>query len=288
MAGDFHWHSYHESPIIAVGEYRCRYRFSGIGGEETTPWHSVVFVRSGVFVKHVGGKEVVADANQVLFFNAGEAYRVSHPVDGGDVCTSFALPWNTISDILSEHDPQAQDRPERPFRLTHGPSAPVDYRQYQRFLHAVEGAGAEPLAIDESALLLVAAVIGSICRLDRDRGAPARPATARCQREIVEATKLFISRHFRECLELNRIARSVHTSPYHLCRLFRRETGIAVHQYQNRLRLRAAVDRMRDSRLELTPLALDVGYFDLSHFSNAFRREFGVSPSDFRRACIPE
>jgi AraC-like DNA-binding protein len=112
---------------------------------------------------------------------------------------------------------------------------------------------------------------------------PARPTTARFQRERVEAAKLFLGAHFRERFGLTQIARAVHLSPYHLCRLFKRETGTAIHQYQNRLRLRAALDSLAVPRQDLTQLALHVGYFDLSHFSNAFRQEFGISPSEFRR-----
>jgi AraC family transcriptional regulator len=283
MPGDLHWRSCYESPMITIGEYRCRPSFSGRGGEETTPWHSIVFVRSGLFVKHIRGKEVVADANQVLFFNGSEPYRVSHPVAGGDVCTSFALEWNTLMDVLSDQDPAAQDRPETPFRFTHGPSEPGYFQRYQQIFHAVERAGVETLAVEESALSLLAAVVRSVHRLNLGQRTPARPATARFQRERVEAAKLFIGAHFRERLGLSQVARAVHLSPYHLCRLFKRETGAAVHQYQNRLRLRAALDSLSDPRQDLTRLALDVGYFDLSHLSNAFRQEFGISPSEFRR-----
>jgi AraC family transcriptional regulator len=286
MPGDLHWRSCYESPMMTIGEYRCRPSFSGRGAEETTPRHSIVFVRSGLFVKHIRGKEVVADANQVLFFNGGEPYRVSHPVAGGDVCASFALEWNTLMDVLSDEDPAAQDQQETPFRFTHGPSEPRYFQQYQQIFRAVEHAGAETLAVEESALGLLAAVVRSVHRMNLGRRTPARLATARFQRERVEAAKLFIGAHFRERLGLSQVARAVHLSPYHLCRLFKRETGAAVHQYQNRLRLRAALDSLSDSCQDLTRLALDVGYFDLSHFSNSFRQEFGISPSQFRRRGV--
>jgi hypothetical protein len=44
----------------------------------------LVFPYRGVYVRHSGHDETVAEANQVLFFNATEGYRVSHPVPGGD------------------------------------------------------------------------------------------------------------------------------------------------------------------------------------------------------------
>jgi AraC family transcriptional regulator len=45
-----------------------------------------------LFLRHVGRRQPVADANHVLFFNAGEGYQVSHPTTGGDACLSVSQP----------------------------------------------------------------------------------------------------------------------------------------------------------------------------------------------------
>ena len=50
-----------------------------------------MFPYRGVFVRHVGDDQAVAEPNQVLFFNAGERYRISHPVPGGDACLSLGI-----------------------------------------------------------------------------------------------------------------------------------------------------------------------------------------------------
>ena len=75
-----------KSRTVTVRDVRCRPHGPECGGEETTAIYEIVFPRSGLFVKHVGGREVVADANHILFFRRGEPYRVSHPVAGGDDC----------------------------------------------------------------------------------------------------------------------------------------------------------------------------------------------------------
>jgi hypothetical protein len=69
-------------------------------------------------------------------------------------------------DVLSDQDPAAQDRPQTPFRFTHGPSEPAYFQRYQQIFHAVERAGAERLAVEESALDLLAAVVRSVHRLN--------------------------------------------------------------------------------------------------------------------------
>jgi AraC-like DNA-binding protein len=52
-----------------------------------------------------------------------------------------------------------------------------------------------------------------------------------------------------------------------------------VNRFLHRLRLRAALEELPECRGDITRLALDLGYSSHSHFTYAFRREFGVPPS---------
>ena len=54
---------------------------------------------------------------------------------------------------------------------------------------------------------------------------------------------------------------------------------LATSAYLRRLRTRLASDRLARGPVDLTDLALDLGFCDHSHFTNAFRRELGVPPS---------
>ena len=55
-----------------------------------------------------------------------------------------------------------------------------------------------------------------------------------------------------------------------------------VHRYLSRLRLRTALERLEQGSQDLTALALDLNFSSHSHFTDAFRREFGFTPSNFR------
>src|SRR5580692_11853487 len=72
------------SPTVTIRDTYCRGTCRHQSAEECTTTTQLVFPYRGVYVRHVGRDQTVAEANQVLFFNASESYRVSHPVTGGD------------------------------------------------------------------------------------------------------------------------------------------------------------------------------------------------------------
>jgi AraC family transcriptional activator of tynA and feaB len=55
-----------------------------------------------------------------------------------------------------------------------------------------------------------------------------------------------------------------------------------LRRYTRRLRARVAAERLSTGARDLTGLGLDLGYADHSHFTNSFRREWGMPPSRFR------
>ena len=71
-------------------------------------------------------------------------------------------------------------------------------------------------------------------------------------------------------------------SPFHAARLFRRYTGSSIHAYRDQLRVRAALPEIVAGR-RLDDLALKLGFASHSHFTDRFRRTFGVPPSAIRR-----
>jgi AraC-like DNA-binding protein len=268
---------------VSIRDVRCRPTAEGCGGEEVSPGHDIVFPRAGAFLKHVGRHQFLADSNHVLFFTAGEPYRVSHPVPGGDDCTVFSFAPEVLLDTVSRYRPAVRDRPDLPFGVSQGPNPPRSILFQHRLRQWLRTPGRCSIAVEELALALLDAVIDRAFGARGHRPVSAPTAAGRAHRERAEAAKRFLSGRFRTPLSLAAVARAVHTSPYHLARLFRRQVGLPIHAYLNRLRLGAALDRLADGVARLTDLALDLGYSSHSHFSDAFRRQFATSPSDFRR-----
>jgi len=101
---------------------------------------------------------------------------------------------------------------------------------------------------------------------------------------LVEAAKREIARHLDRNLTLREVARIIRCTPWRLCREFRRVTGQTMTSYRHGLRVERALERLRESPVDLTQLALELGYSSHSHFTHVFRRHIGVPPSEVRES----
>ncbi|MBI3411932.1 MAG: helix-turn-helix transcriptional regulator [Planctomycetes bacterium] len=271
------------SPLVSVRDVCCRPASSACSGEEYSSGNQLVFPRAGLFVQHLPRTQVVADPNHVLFFNADVPYRVSHPVPGGDDCTVFDFAPDVLREALSRYDPSVRDRPHTPFPHTHGPSAPRVVLLQQLLRRRLHFGNDDALAAEEIALEMLDRVAADAHCVRGLKPARFRHATEQAHRSLVQATQAVLGERFRTPLSLTAIARAVHSSPFHLARVFRRHVEIPIHRYLHRLRLRAALECLADGAGDFTQLALDVGFASHSHFTEAFRREFDIAPSHFRR-----
>jgi AraC-like DNA-binding protein len=85
---------------------------------------------------------------------------------------------------------------------------------------------------------------------------------------------------------LTALAAMVTMSRSHFSRTFHAVAGISLRDYVRDLRLKRAQELMRASRLSLSAIALEAGFYDLPHFNKAFRHRFGMSPTQFRLASL--
>nr|WP_275889145.1 AraC family transcriptional regulator [Desulfobulbus rhabdoformis] len=78
---------------------------------------------------------------------------------------------------------------------------------------------------------------------------------------------------------LKELARSAGMSHPKLNRCFKQVYGMTVFQYLRLERLNKAKNMLQKDGYSVTETALEVGYDSVSHFSQAYKRQFGTSPS---------
>ncbi len=103
-------------------------------------------------------------------------------------------------------------------------------------------------------------------------------ATLRDRDPVKRAIHLLRER-LDEPLDLTAIAKEVGVAPHHLSRRVSAETGSTLQRHLRRLRIEKACEALDSGKMNVTEVALEVGYQSLSHFAKAFREETGESPS---------
>lgn len=83
-------------------------------------------------------------------------------------------------------------------------------------------------------------------------------------------------------LSLESLARSIGSNKSHLSRQFKRETGLTVVEYLNKVRIDAA-KRLLLAGLKVSTVAEYVGFTDAYYFSRVFARTAGCPPSEYRQ-----
>ncbi|MEP6902748.1 MAG: AraC family transcriptional regulator [Actinomycetota bacterium] len=243
-------------------------------------------MRHGCFVRHFGKRRVAADVNHAVFFSKNSVYRVSHPTDHGDRGTRFLVAPRILKEIISEFDPSVKDHLEQPFAFDSITCDRQIFRRHRELVQRLENAAENPLEhlwADVTVLQLIADILESAFKKHRQPLKVRRQSTKTDHAEKTEFAKEYLADKLSESITLSLIAREVGASPFNFARIFQEQTGLPIHRYLTLLRLRASLERLSDGNDDLTSLALDLGFSSHSHFTDVFRREFGETPSDFRR-----
>jgi AraC-like DNA-binding protein len=101
---------------------------------------------------------------------------------------------------------------------------------------------------------------------------------------FVARVTAFLSERLDQAITMAEVAREAGLSHVTLNQIFRSETGMTVFEHLRNLRLEAAERLIRLTDRSVTAIAAECGFSDASHLSNAFRKRYGVTASDWRRA----
>lgn len=91
-----------------------------------------------------------------------------------------------------------------------------------------------------------------------------------------------ISREFARSIKVEELAAHVLMSTSHFNRLFKQHFAVTPYKYLMRVRLMAACDLLATTSLPVAAISSRTGFYDASHLTNEFRREHGLSPSEYR------
>jgi len=252
----------------------CPGRWREASAEECATRTHLVFPYRGIYVHRVGLADRVAEANQVVFINEGEPYRVSHPIDGGDATVSIGVDAATLLELTPADYRHRRGRPSfnrSGLRIdTQSQALAAELR------HRLTRGTIDHLAAETLTLELVRHTLGSKAS-HTARHCNGRP------KKIADRAKLILLSDLGRRWTLNDVAADIGISPVYLTDVFRRVEGLPLYRYHLRLRLARALSVLADYD-SLTRLALDLGFNSHSHFSAVFKQTYKQTPSEFQRA----
>ena len=108
-------------------------------------------------------------------------------------------------------------------------------------------------------------------------------ASAKKPLPLVQKIEAFLAESPDGRVSLKEVARRVNLSPCHFCSVFKKQTGLTFTAYRMRQRLEVARRLLWDRERRVSDVAFEAGFESIPYFNRAFRRQFGCSPTEFRR-----
>ena len=258
----FHWHEEFEVVIITEGTVRMRIA----GNEFVLRAGEGYFTNSGIL--HSASLESAAGHQHALVFSASLISR------NGD------LIWNSyIEPVLANpRIPYILLKPAVPWQkeiLTLAESAWV-FGAYEKKDY--------PLRVRGSLSQVFALITGHRVFLENEFG-----DMDQYQRDEVRVKKalLFIENHYDSTVTIDQIANSAGISISTCLRLFRVVLNTTPIQYLMKYRLQKAKEELiLDNGRKISEISYSCGFSDASYFNRCFLREYGLTPSEYKKRTL--
>ena len=259
------------SPDLSVVDYRCTYTRTDRPFTEVHRKHSLSYVRKGSFGYLGRGKSHDLVAGSLMVGFPGDEYMCTHEHHAcGDECLSFQLSAEFVDSLGGSADAWRA-----------GVVPPLAELMVLGELAQAVASGKSDVGWDEIGTLFVSRFVEKLS----GKKSKAIPVSRKDRRRAVEAA-LWIDENAHEPIDLASAAAEAGLSPFHFLRVFSGVIGVTPHQYLVRSRLRRAARLLAEKERQVTDVALEVGFADLSNFVRTFGRAAGVSPGRFGTARI--
>jgi AraC-like DNA-binding protein len=228
----------------------------------------------GVQAFHCRGAAHASAAGQIMAFNPDDPHDGHAGSPDGFTYRMLYVAPGAVGGLLED---AFERRVESPLFV----SPVIEDAPLARLIAAAHRAFAEDAPALEQDSVFAEAMIG----LARRHGSHS-PAVARSLRNdrAVARARDYLHQRFETNISADELARIAGMSRFHLSRLFARAHGLPPHDYLMRLRL-AEAKRLLARGEKPAEVAAAIGLVDQSHLNKRFRRAFGITPGQFRRAA---
>ena len=105
---------------------------------------------------------------------------------------------------------------------------------------------------------------------------------------IIELSKEYIKNNYSKDLSLDEVSRTVNISPYYFSKIFKDETGENFIEYLTNIRIENAKTLLDSGEYAMKEICTMVGYADPNYFSRSFKKNVGVTPTEYKEGKAEE
>lgn len=231
--------------------------------------YQLLYIASGKGYFYINGKEEIVTAGHMVLYQPKEMQKyVYYGVDQTEVYW-IHFTGNDVKGILAEYGFSLTDH------IFYTGNSPDYHRLFRRIIQELQLC--KPHYTDYLAMLLREILILAGRQLTETK----KPGI-RTQEEIELATRYF-NEHFNRNISIEEYALSRHMSTCWFIRSFRQYSGITPMQYILGIRITNAQHLLAATNYNVTEIAEIVGYDNPLYFSRLFKKQTGLSPSEYRK-----
>ena len=95
----------------------------------------------------------------------------------------------------------------------------------------------------------------------------------------------YINNNIAYNITLSQLSKTVFVTKNHLCKQFKKETGLTVSEYIKLRRISIAKKKLQFSDMSVSEISLACGFSNFSYFSKLFKKHENTSPTSYRNRC---
>lgn len=273
---------YLNHPNVRIGSFHCPAFTEDFASAGAISLPTLVFPATPTYICKGNGGRFLSDASKINIYDGRSSYERQVCDPRGDHCHWLELDPQVFFSAIEAHPLQRFRVSENEFQLDQLLSNPNINLMFYRLLQRLKVQQIPTEAGFEQTLIFLAALFNSA---EPDKREVQQVNKRKRWQALAEAVQSLIARQPEKNQSISELAQALHTSEFHLCRVFKTVMGISVHQYRKLLRINLGIEQLATD-MSMTDIAMALGFASPAHFSDAIKKGLGMSPRQIRKQLL--
>lgn len=275
-----------QSELVTIGHFHCPQNSEDFHTAGTIYRPTLVFPRTQMWIQKENRSRYLSHPNLVNFYDGQQTYERQKAREYDDICDWFEFSPAAIAQAFEHSTHSAVDDLNASFDgieldFDHGFCNPDIYLAQRAIVADLQNG---VLNVDDAKIRSMELLEDIFTRQFKQKSNLSQQKRLRYH-DIVEKAEEVIFRDLEQKISLESLARILAISPFHLCRVFKLINGVSILDFKIQARLRYSMDALSGTR-DITELALNHGFSSHSHYSTKFKKVFGCTPAQYRKASM--